>query len=187
VAEGTVSPRRGSSGYRGLAYTDPFGLCENKKDDTKDCRTVTPAEGRRIASEARALVESHQESGVTYASPPSGENTDDCSHFCSTALNNVLQNAGVDGTPYHSTMDFASSAHFVQVPEPRAGDFMWQPRSSGPAGSGHVGIYLGESDSRGRPLGAQMGSSGAKIAAFGPGGWFDGGSQIRYYRPTVPR
>jgi hypothetical protein len=174
-------------GNNPVAYTDPFGLCENKKDDPKDCRTVTPAEGRTIATEARALVKSHQEGGVTYASPPAGEDTDDCSHFCNTALNTVLQKAGVEGIPYHSTMDFASSPHFVQVSAPRAGDFIWQPRSSGAPGAGHVGVYLGESDSRGRLLGAQMGTSGAKIAPFGAGGWFEGGGQIKYYRPTVPQ
>jgi len=132
-------------------------------------------------------VKSHQESGVTYASPPTGDNTDDCSNFCSTALNNALESAGVEGIPYHSTRDFASSPHFVEVSQPRAGDLIWQPRSSGPPGSGHSGIYLGENDSRGRPLGAQMGSSGARILPFGPSGVFEGGGQIKYYRPTVPR
>ena len=119
---------------------------------------------------------------MTYESPPTGTGTDDCTGFCY----NVLTEIGLADIPYHTSRDFATSSHFTDVTTPRPGDFVWQPRSSGLPGSGHVGVFLGESDSQGRPLMAQMGTSGAQVAPFGPNGWFEGGTQVRYYRANVP-
>jgi len=172
----------GFAGGDPINFDDPFGLCDNDKDDPKDCRTTTPAEGREIAAAAKARVASHRGDGVTYASPPTGSGTDDCTHFC----HGVTSGLGLSDIPYHTSREFESSGHFTEVTTPRAGDFVWQPRSTGLPGSGHVGVFLGENDARGRPLMAQMGTSGARIAPFGPNGWFEGGSNVRYYRPNVP-
>lgn len=56
---------------------------------------------------------------------------------------------------------------------------MWQP--------GHLGIFSGKFDDLGRPLGYQMGTSGAKLAPWGRGGWFAGGSSLIYYRLLKPK
>ena len=45
-----------------------------------------------------------------------------------------------------------------------------------------MGIYMGKTDRRGRPMGIQMGNSGAKVGHWGPGGWLDG-TEPSYYRP----
>jgi RHS repeat-associated protein len=165
-----------------INVSDPFGLCgENiKKDEVKEkCRDATPEEGQKNADAAEAKVKANQKNGVTYPSDPNnpGSNEEDCSHFCSTAGHA----GGLEHIPYHTTAQLADSKYYRPVPgsEARAGDIMWQP--------GHMGVYLGRSDDRGRPLGAQMGNRGARIAPFGPNGWFAGGSDLTYYRPLLPK
>jgi cell wall-associated NlpC family hydrolase len=153
-------------------------------------RLVTPAMGKRIAEKAIAAALDYQSRGVKYRSPPSGTNTADCSHFCA----DVLDQAGF-AIPYHTSRDFANSQYFREVPasEAQAGDIIWQPRTTELPGAGHVGIYTGERNAKGNPLGVQMGNKGARTAVWGPrsktggdgGGWFDGGEQIKFYRPIA--
>ena len=172
----------GFAGGDPVNFGDPFGLCgkDVKKDEVKEkCRDATPEEGQRNADAAEARVEANQKNGVSYPPDPlnPGSNEEDCSHFCS----NVGHAGGLAHIPYHTTAQLADSKYYraVGADEAQAGDIMWQP--------GHMGVYLGRQDGRGRPLGAEMGNSGAHIAPFGPNGWFAGGSQLIYYRPLVPK
>ena len=96
-----------------------------------------------------------------------------------------MQDVLGDVAPYHWTGRFAESGYFIEVSpdEARAGDVIWQPRDD--FGDGHVGIYDGTIDDRGRLRGWQMGNSGAAHGAWGEGGWFVGGSEIKFYRLLV--
>jgi hypothetical protein len=47
-----------------------------------------------------------------------------------------------------------------------------------------MGIYTGKADAQGHPLGVQMGNHGAATGAWGPGGWFAKGDDMRSYRPN---
>jgi hypothetical protein len=127
-------------------------------------------------------MRSHQVDGTAYQSPPVDPNTDDCTNFCSR----ILQNAGFD-VPYHQSRQFSNSAYFVEVAaaDARAGDIIWQPRNA--QGDGHAGVFTGTRDNRGRYQGIQMGGSGARVGAWGPGGWFSGGDATKFYRLMVPK
>jgi len=142
----------------------------------EDDREITREQGEKAAKEAEELAKEHQKDKTTYQSPPKDENTDDCSHFCHTAY----QNAGID-VSYHWTARFAESKEFVEVSadDARAGDVIYQPRDGG----GHVGILTGTTDKKGRIQAWQMGNSGARLGAWGPGGWFAGGDKAKFYRP----
>ena len=51
---------------------------------------------------------------------------------------------------------------------------------------GHMGIYTGDIDAKGRQSGVQMGTRGAQTALWGPGGWFTTGwfdpTSFQFYR-----
>ena len=103
-----------------------------------------------------------------------GGNRSDCSHF----VHDVLNQAGV-AVPYITTSQMTGSPYFVPVPASQAepGDIMVQ--------GAHMGIYNGHLDSEGHPQGYQMGDHGARLAPFGPGGWFANGSRLTFYRVTT--
>ena len=158
-----------------MNFADPFGLCAKdvqKEDKYKKCVEASLEEGKAIGREALARTKAHQDAGVEYARVrPLGANQDDCNNFCAQSI----RAAGLD-VPATATWQFASSMYYARIHprRRRAGDVLWQP--------GHVGIYSGSDDERGRPLGYQMGSGGAALEAWGPGGVFIGGEQLIYYR-----
>jgi hypothetical protein len=82
-------------------------------------------------------------------------------------------------------MIYSGDFTFVPTGQERKGDFMWQSRNQ--QGQGHVGVFTGEHDARGRPLGTQMGvRSGASVQPWGPNGVFANGNHLVYLRPLVP-
>ena len=46
-----------------------------------------------------------------------------------------------------------------------------------------MGVYSGENDANGHPIGTQMGNHGVSEAPWGPGGWFRDGGDLKFYRP----
>ncbi len=102
------------------------------------------------------------------------DGNDDCSNFCDKAT----ESAGFE-VPPHASSDYANSKYYERTFHPQAGDVMHQP--------GHVGVFSGTSDASGRPLGNQMGTSGAKLQPWGPRGVFAGGDELAFYRLLIPR
>ena len=155
--------------------SDPFGLCGKdvqKADKYKQCVEVSLEEGKAIGRAALQRMQAHQDAGVEYAAVrPLGANQDDCNNFCEKSI----KAAGLE-VPATATWQFATSMYYARVHprRRREGDVMWQP--------GHVGIFSGTYDAKGRPLGYQMGTHGAALLAWGPGGEFSGGEQLIYYR-----
>ena len=132
--------------------------------------------GESVADKAEEVAADYKARGVKYArggDASGGGTTADCSHY----VNDVLRQAGINA-PYVTTATIASSPGFVQVTadDVRAGDVIVQ--------GDHMGIYSGEDDAKGHPLGYQMGvKSGASEATWGPGGrWFPDATPT-YYRP----
>jgi cell wall-associated NlpC family hydrolase len=129
--------------------------------------------GQAIADMAKAKAAEYKEQGVTYkkARPayPANKHAD-----CSSFVHDVLMSSGheVDDV---TTEAIGTSKDFTPVTHPQPGDVIWQP--------GHMGIYTG-TDSAGHPLGMQMGTLGPAEGRWGPGGWFKGGNETRYYRPA---
>lgn len=165
-----------------MNFDDPFGLCGEsvqRREVKEKCRDATPAEGQANLKAAKARMVSNQQNGITYPKDMNhpGPTEEDCSHFCSASGHA----GGLGHIPYHQTSDLAGSKYYraVSASDAQAGDIMWQP--------GHMGVYTGGSDERGRPLGVQMGGGGARIAPFGPNGWYAGGNQLIYYRPLLPK
>jgi NlpC/P60 family len=139
-------------------------------------RALSSAQGQDVSQHAESVAADYQDRGVTYqmgGDASSGGDTSDCSHF----VHDVLQQSGVD-TPYTTTAGMSSSANFTQVPaaDAQAGDVLVQ--------GGHMGVFTGQTDAQGRPMGTQMGNHGAQDGPFGPGGWFPSGNDLRYYRPV---
>ena len=158
---------------------DPFGLCAKdvqKEDKYKKCVEVSLEEGKAIGRAALARMKSHQDEGVEYARVrPLGANQDDCNNFCTQSV----RAAGLEAPPT-ATWQYATSMYYARIHprRRREGDIMWQP--------GHVGVFSGKHDESGRPLGYQMGTTGASLQPWGPGGVFEGGAQLIYYRLLKP-
>lgn len=129
--------------------------------------------GQGIADTARTKAQEYKDNGVTYLKSrpayPVNKHAD-----CSSFVHDVLKASGHD-VPDTTTDALATSKHFMPVTNPQPGDVIWQP--------GHMGIYTG-TDAAGHPLGMQMGVHGPAEGKWGPGGWFDGGGETKYYRPV---
>lgn len=129
--------------------------------------------GQAIAAMARTRAQDYRNNGVTYLQTrpayPANKHAD-----CSSFVHDVLTSSG-HNVPDTTTGAIATSEHFVLVTDPQPGDVIWQP--------GHMGIYTG-TDAAGHPLGMQMGVHGPAEGTWGPGGWFQGGNETRYYRPV---
>jgi cell wall-associated NlpC family hydrolase len=115
------------------------------------------------------------------SAPPASRNlaigagsVSDCSNF----VKYVLNQAGLSSIPYTPTAGVTNSPHYTKVPagQERAGDIIVQ--------SGHMGIYTGNKDGNGNPIGVQMGNHQVGPAPWGPGGWFPGGGTLQFFRPT---
>jgi cell wall-associated NlpC family hydrolase len=138
-------------------------------------KAIDEGQAAEVGYNAEAVANDYNTRGVGYAmggNASAGGETSDCSHF----VHDVLQRAGVD-VPYTTTGEIGTSPHFEKVPagEERAGDVIVQ--------GGHMGVYSGEKDANGHPIGTQMGDHGTKEAPWGPGGWFGHPDDTRYYRP----
>ncbi len=171
-----------STQLAGAPAWEVYGRAKRLRARARICRRGS----RQISGTSRLdptrWMEEHQRSGTTYETPPRSPNTDDCSNFCST----VAHDADID-TPAHDSRSMITSGDFAFVPtgEERKGDYMWQPRNNHL--QGHVGVFTGDNDAQGRPLGIQMGvKGGASIQPWGPNGVFAGGSSLVYLRPLVP-
>jgi RHS repeat-associated protein len=171
------------SGNNPVAFSDPWGLCK-KKNDPK-CRDQTPQEGSQNVERARTEVARITREGIVYGQDRNDPKQADCSLTVCVALDHPHP----DGDPHLNTRMFEDNPNYRRLGPSehwQAGDVFWQPRNSGPPGSGHIGIATGERDRRGRPTACDMGGSGARCnSAWGPGGWFDGGESMRIYRPQV--
>jgi hypothetical protein len=161
---------------------------ERCQDADKKCcpckEDISPDEGKEILKRAQETMKYVKDNGITYALGR-GDKTMDCSDFCGRSLagrntrGNQLHTRNLDGNCDFRRLEPGES--------PQAGDVLAQPRSSGPPGSQHVGISQGAAGPKGGQLGLQMGNSGANVGVWGlpqgEGGWFEGGDQLRGYRP----
>jgi len=137
---------------------------------------TSPEQNRRISDNASTVAGDYRARGVTYqmgGSAANGGQTSDCSHY----VHDVMNQSGVN-VPYVTTGQIGTHPNYqnVSASEARAGDVIVQ--------GGHMGIYTGRQDDRGRPVGTQMGTSGARDAPWGEGGWFAQPGDTRYYRPV---
>lgn len=154
---------------------------------------VSAEEGDRIAEEARKNVQWVKEHKLVYGNDRKRMNTSakgpgqiDCTLFTARSLGDLNQK-GHD----LSSRNLDGNCNFRRLKSgepPRAGDVMAQSRSSGPPGSQHVGISSGSAGrGAGTYIGIAMGNSGARTdSIWGPeekGGWFEGGDDLRVYRP----
>ena len=124
--------------------------------------------GDEFAKSAMQYSLSLQSQGVRWQKGE-GPGFTDCSHFVCRVLN----------VPYQTSHQITNSLCFAPVSssEARAGDVMYSPQ-------GHVGIYVGRTDSQGRWEGIDWGQrmpNGRTISKWGPGGWYRG--PISFYRP----
>jgi hypothetical protein len=155
--------------------------------DKKCCpcmEDISPEEGKAIQKQAEQTMQRVRANNITYAQERGNPSTMDCSGLVSESLGE--RNSKGDGL---STRNLDGNCDFRRLEpgeQPRPGDVLSQPRSSGPPGSQHVGINQGPR-SQGGQFGVQMGNSGANVGVWGvergQGGWFEGGDQMRAYRP----
>ena len=163
----------GESGGRTAATTASEGAVAARPELHSD---IDASEGEKIAQTAEQLAQDYRRRGVQYqegGDASTGGSYSDCSHF----VHDVLMRAGFD-IPYTSTGDMAASEYFGEIQQPvaRAGDLIVQGH--------HMGIFQGKYEG-GCPLGTQMGVHGPADGKWGPGGWFDDGEDMGFYRPYV--
>ncbi len=151
-------------------------MADESRRDERAAPATSGTAGVGAAGIALSVAAEYNARGVTYAyggDAASGGATSDCSHF----VHDVLKRSGL-AAPYVDTAGIAGSSSFVLMAaaEAAAGDVMVQ--------ADHMGVFTGERDKKsGCPMGVQMGTHGAANAPWGPGGWFKGGEDLRYYRP----
>ncbi len=168
TASSIVKPVTGSN--TPVSSINPNNLTDNEK-------LAAVERSKKIAAAAISTAADYKTRGVTYQVGGSGANggkTSDCSHF----VHHIMQIVG-SKVPFVSTANMAKSTAYTLITKENAvaGDVMVQ--------GGHMGIFVGKKDEKGRALGAQMGNHGASIAPWGAGGWFAKPEDLRYYRPKV--
>lgn len=142
----------------------------------KTLQPISAQTGEAIERKSVQVVSDYKARGVTYllgGNASNGGKTSDCTNF----ISDVLKQSGLT-IPYTATAQFAASIYYEVIPasEARAGDIMVQ--------GSHAGIFTGTFDSKKHPLGAEMGDHGPVVfAPWGPGGWFDQPTTLKYYRP----
>jgi hypothetical protein len=168
----------------------------------QDLREISADEATKELATARATLKDYE--GIVYRNVICKlANEADCSSYVSEVLNRSGFNIG----KLTSAMVLDHPRLVPVSPgDEREGDIMYEPdtdKKTGEVGpSGHIGIYTGQRNRRGLPLGLQMGKSGAKEAVWGPQGplspstqkpinpemgWFPNGERLRYFRVAVPR
>jgi hypothetical protein len=164
-------------------FDDPFGLCPPQ--DETPCRDQNAAEGKQVVKRAQDQAVEITRDGITYGQERGNPKKRDCSEFVCRAVGDPHK-----GSTHMNSRDFANNPNFRALGAGESlqeGDVLWQPRSGGQPGSGHVGIFNGSYD-HGRPMGCEMGNSGATCkSVWGAGGWFEGGNKLTVYRPQVPK
>jgi RHS repeat-associated protein len=168
-----------ASGKLGVAKLPAVAVTAPRSPGSTSGYNTTPsARGSDIAAYPRQLSGELQSAGYRWAENGSAKSTD-CSHFVCRVLNDRGCNV-----PYVTSRGMTTSSAYQMVPssQARAGDVMFSPQ-------GHVGIYSGQTDARGRWIGVDWGgrmnnrpTPGSTTSAWGPGGWYEG--PISFYRPN---
>lgn len=165
------------------AYT---GSKINNTTDVATKKLVTDAfdlSGNEVVMKANEVLADYKVRQVHYHKPgdaSKGGSESDCNHF----VNDVLKKFGLNA-PLVTTGNIGYPA-YVLVPqsEAKSGDIMVQRWFNMKENDfeGHMGIYTGLTDPTGHPLGVEMGTQGIWTAPWGPGGWFQGGTSLQFYR-----
>jgi type VI secretion system secreted protein VgrG len=180
----TVTPSSGgvpssaTGGGGGPKYlTDPSstGGSGTPTPSAGGAKEVSAEDGQKVADKSAELANDYTQRSVKYGwgkSAADGGTESDCSHF----VQHAMKKSGID-VPYESTSTIGSSTAYTEIPadQARAGDVIVQ--------GGHMGIYTGRNDGRGRPIAVQMGEGGAREGMFGPDGWFNKDQPMKVHRP----
>jgi len=169
----------GFAGGDPVNFSDPYGLCP-------PCQDQSAAEGQEVVKKARAEVVEIKDNGITYGQERGNPKKRDCSEFVCRAVGDPHS-----GSTHLNSRSFKGNPNFRALgagESPQAGDVLWQPRDDGPPGSGHVGIYTGET-ANGHLVGCEMGNSGANCRSeWGAGAkWFPHGDQLVILQPQVEK
>lgn len=136
-----------ASGKLGVAKLPAVVVTEPRSPGSTSGYNTTPsARGSDIAAYARQLSGELQSAGYRWAENGPAKSTD-CNHFVCRVLNGRGCNV-----PYVTSRGMTTSSAYQMVPasQARAGDVMFSPQ-------GHVGIYSGQVDARGRWIGVDWG------------------------------
>lgn len=165
--------------------------CQHPSEPCCPCREdISPEEGKKIEELARKTMQDVKDHKIKYGQNREALGQMDCTLFVAVALQNHLGSGEWD-TGSRTLDGNCLFRRLKPGEEPRAGDVLAQPRSSGLPGSQHAGISLGTRHAKGGQLGIAMGNSGVSdnsVWGVPPAdkGWFEGWDELHVYRPQKP-
>ncbi len=165
-------------------------LPSSKQVITSPEKLSQSADQSKVYDSANKLAEDYRNRKIKYTLGAKAWDEDSKESDCSAFVQDAFNKAGKPISINRLTTDIIKNTPslFERVPEgkQRAGDIILEANYSKVEKryKGHVGIYSGKQDVRGRPLGVQMGGGGAREAPWGPKGWFakEYGGNTEYYR-----